>query len=86
MSDEVQACAALVVATHDMPRRVFGVRGLQHLIPSARMVYHLLREGRSIVLNFYRRSGSSIRASKRRFCSSSPTSSQNLMSGRRHRR
>ena len=30
---------------------------------------HLLREGRSIGLSFHWRSGSSMRASKRRFCS-----------------
>jgi hypothetical protein len=31
MRDDVQPRAALVVRTHDMPRRVFVVRGLQHL-------------------------------------------------------
>src|SRR5215467_8696488 len=41
---------------------------------------HLLREGRSIGLNFHCRKGSSMRASKRRFCSLSLTSSQILIS------
>src|SRR4026207_2210846 len=41
---------------------------------------HLLREGRSIGLSFHWRRGSVRRASKRRFCSLSLTSSQNLIS------
>src|SRR6267142_4080099 len=41
---------------------------------------HLLREGRSIGLSFHWRNGSSIRASKRRFCSLSLASSQILIS------
>jgi hypothetical protein len=42
--------------------------------------YHLLREHKSVGLSFHWRSGSLMRASKRRFCSSSLTSSQYLMS------
>ncbi len=41
---------------------------------------HLLREHRSVGLSFHWRSGSVMRASKRRFCSLSLTSSQNLIS------
>src|SRR5215471_729429 len=41
---------------------------------------HLLREHRSVGLSFHWRRGSSMRASKRRFCCTSLTSSQNLMS------
>ena len=40
--------------------------------------YHLLRDGRSIGLSFHWRSGSVMRASKRRFCSLLLTSSQIL--------
>ncbi len=40
--------------------------------------YHLLREARSIGLSFHWRSGSLMRASKRRSCSASLTSSQNF--------
>ncbi len=40
--------------------------------------YHLPREERSIGLSFHWRSGSLMRASKRRSCSSSLTSSQNF--------
>ena len=43
--------------------------------------YHCSREGRSIGLSFHCRSGSSIRAWNRLSCSSSLTSSQNLISG-----
>jgi hypothetical protein len=42
--------------------------------------YHLLREHRSVGLSFHWRSGSLMRASKRRFCSASLTSVQNLTS------
>src|SRR5262249_39193529 len=42
--------------------------------------YHRSRDGRSTWLSFHWRSGSSMRASNRRFCSWSPTSSQILMS------
>ena len=41
---------------------------------------HRLREHRSVGLSFHCRSGSSMRARNRRFCSSSPTSSQYLIS------
>src|SRR5262245_55764099 len=41
---------------------------------------HLLREHRSVGLSFHCRSGSLMRASKRRLCSASLTSSQNLAS------
>jgi hypothetical protein len=41
---------------------------------------HRLREHRSVGLSFHCRSGSLMRASKRRFCSASLTSSQNLTS------
>src|SRR5271169_5617488 len=42
--------------------------------------YHLLREHRSVGLSFHWRIGSLMRASKRRFCCSSLTSSQYLIS------
>ena len=41
--------------------------------------YHFARDGRSMLLSFHCRSGSSMRAWNRRSCSLFPTSSQNLM-------
>ena len=56
------------------------VGGVEHPVARAGVVVPSLAEGRSIGLSFHWRSGSSMRASKRRSCSSLLTSSQYLIS------
>ena len=81
VADAVEPSAALVVRSQDVPRRVLPCpwRRASGLSPASTQTSGL-RDGRSIALSFHCRSGSSMRASKRRFCSWSLTSSQILIS------
>ena len=80
VTDAVEARAPLVIRGHDVPGGKLRVRGVKHDVARREYSNHLLREHRSVGLSFHWRSGSAMRASKRRFCSASLTSSQNLTS------
>ena len=80
MRDAVQARPLLVVRADDVPGRILACRSLRASCRAPGSSRTSARyDSRSIGLSFHCRSGSSMRASNRRSCSSWPTSSQILI-------
>ena len=67
---QFRRAASLVVRAQDVPGRMLGVGAFSIMSRAREYSNQRLRDGKSIGLSFHCRSGSSIRASKRRFCSS----------------